>query len=126
MIPPALKQRMPAAHRVARDLVFRHIPRAVMFLRSLCWRASSIRPALVSAVRRSEGTGGKRRSVLFLHHSYYHFYYLAKALRRRGWDAVTVNLEMSGGAARQLLSWGGREFIFSPVFAIHVQPGRIL
>jgi hypothetical protein len=34
-----------------------------------------------------------RRSVLFLHNSYYHFYYLAQALRRRGWDALTVSLE---------------------------------
>ena len=29
------------------------------------------------------------RSVLFLHHSYYNFFYLAAALRRRGWDAVS-------------------------------------
>ena len=34
---------------------------------------------------------------MFLHHSYYHFYYLAQALRRRGWDAVTVSLEAPGG-----------------------------
>ena len=31
------------------------------------------------------------RSVLFLHNSYYHFLYLAAALRRRGWDAVLVS-----------------------------------
>jgi len=30
---------------------------------------------------------------VFLHNSYYHFYYLAQALRRRGWDAITVSLE---------------------------------
>jgi glycosyltransferase involved in cell wall biosynthesis len=35
----------------------------------------------------------KERSVLFLHNSYYHFYYLAEALRRRGWDAVSVSYE---------------------------------
>jgi hypothetical protein len=35
----------------------------------------------------------KRRSVLFLHNSYYHFYYLAQALRKRGWDALTVSYE---------------------------------
>lgn len=34
-----------------------------------------------------------RRSVLFLNHSYYHFWYLAQALRRRGWDAITVNAD---------------------------------
>jgi glycosyltransferase involved in cell wall biosynthesis len=33
-----------------------------------------------------------RRSVLFLHQSYYNFKYLAAALRRRGWDALAVNL----------------------------------
>jgi hypothetical protein len=35
----------------------------------------------------------KRRSALFLHHSYYHFNCLADGLRRRGWDAMTVSLE---------------------------------
>lgn len=34
-----------------------------------------------------------KRSVLFLNNSYYHFYYLAQALRRRGWDVLTVSLE---------------------------------
>lgn len=33
------------------------------------------------------------RSVLFVHHSYYHFYYLAQALRRRGWNAWSVSVE---------------------------------
>ena len=37
--------------------------------------------------------GPARRSVLFLRNSYYHFQYLAEALRRRGWDALTVNTE---------------------------------
>jgi hypothetical protein len=32
----------------------------------------------------------KRRSVLFLEHSYYNFYYLARALRARGWDALSI------------------------------------
>jgi hypothetical protein len=35
----------------------------------------------------------RRRSVVFLHNSYYNFLYLAAALRRRGWDAVSVSLE---------------------------------
>lgn len=39
----------------------------------------------------------KKRSVLFYRHSYYHFYYLAKALRQRGWDATCVNLESPTG-----------------------------
>lgn len=33
------------------------------------------------------------RSVLFLRNSYYNFFYLAAALRRRGWDAVSVSLD---------------------------------
>lgn len=39
----------------------------------------------------------KRRSVVFLHNSYYHFFYLARALRERGWDAVTVSVESPDG-----------------------------
>jgi hypothetical protein len=35
----------------------------------------------------------RRRSVVFLHNSYYNFFYLAAALRRRGWDALSVSLE---------------------------------
>jgi len=34
-----------------------------------------------------------QRSVVFVHHSYYHFYYLAKALRERGWNAWCVSTE---------------------------------
>lgn len=34
-----------------------------------------------------------RRSVVFLGNSYYNFLYLAGALRRRGWDAISVNVE---------------------------------
>jgi glycosyltransferase involved in cell wall biosynthesis len=46
----------------------------------------------VRALRR-----GDKRSVLFLRNSYYHFYYLAQALRRRGWDAVSVSFEDPNG-----------------------------
>ena len=44
------------------------------------------------ALRPNRGTASQRqqRSVVFLHHCYYNFYYLAKALRDRGWDAVSV------------------------------------
>lgn len=38
------------------------------------------------------------RSVLFLHNSYYHFFYLSQALRRRGWDALSVSLEPKDSA----------------------------
>lgn len=37
------------------------------------------------------------RSVVFLHHSYYHFYYLSAALRKRGWNAISVSLEAANG-----------------------------
>ena len=53
----------------------------------------------VAAVHSLRGKFGKRkrRSVVFLHNSYYHFFYLARALRDRGWDAVTVSLESPQG-----------------------------
>jgi len=38
-----------------------------------------------------------RRSVVFLQNSYYHFYYLARALRKRGWDALSVSFENPRG-----------------------------
>lgn len=41
--------------------------------------------------------GREARSVIFLHHSFYHFYYLALALRRRGWRAASVSLEPERG-----------------------------
>lgn len=42
-----------------------------------------------------------RRSVVFLHNAYYNFYYLARALRARGWDALSVSLENPAGANAQ-------------------------
>lgn len=36
---------------------------------------------------------GQTRSVIFVHNSYYHFFYLAQALRERGWNAWSVSLE---------------------------------
>ena len=95
--PHVLKRRMPTVHRVARDFVFRHVPCAIMFLRSLHWRAAAARPALIPAARPERRPQRTRRSVVFLNHSYYHFYYLARSLRHRGWDAMTVSLEAPGG-----------------------------
>lgn len=34
-----------------------------------------------------------KRSIIFVHHAYYHFFYLAKALRKRGWRAYSVSTE---------------------------------
>lgn len=41
------------------------------------------------------GYGPRRngRSVMFLHHCYYNFFYMAAALRKRGWDALSVSIE---------------------------------
>ncbi|MGN6148365.1 MAG: glycosyltransferase [Rhizomicrobium sp.] len=43
----------------------------------------------------------KRRSAVFLHHSYYHFGHVAAALRKRGWDAITVSVESPESPQRQ-------------------------
>jgi hypothetical protein len=43
----------------------------------------------------------QRRSVVFLHNAYYNFYYLSRALRARGWDAVSVSLENPEGPNTQ-------------------------
>lgn len=44
----------------------------------------------------------RRRSALFLHHSYYHFNQLAAGLRRRGWDALTVSITPPSAPERKL------------------------
>ena len=49
------------------------------------------------SVRASRTRGARKRSVVFLHNNYYHFRYLAAALRRRGWDAIAVSLERPDG-----------------------------
>lgn len=40
-----------------------------------------------------DASAGARRSVVFLHNAYYNFFYLARALRARGWDAISVSIE---------------------------------
>lgn len=39
----------------------------------------------------------ENRSVIFVNNSYYNFYYLAAALRKRGWDALSVSIEDPAG-----------------------------
>ena len=34
-----------------------------------------------------------KRRVIFYRNAYYYFYYLAKALRKRGWDAISVSVD---------------------------------
>jgi hypothetical protein len=43
----------------------------------------------------------KRRSVLFVHNSYYHFNTLAAALQKRGWDAMTISVEPPSSPQRR-------------------------
>jgi glycosyltransferase involved in cell wall biosynthesis len=40
---------------------------------------------------------GLHRSVVLVNNSYYNFYYLAAALRKRGWDALSVSIEDPNG-----------------------------
>ncbi len=63
-------------------------------------RRSGRRPAPPFDRRRSnlEPTLNPRRSVLFLHNNYYQHFYLAQALRQRGWDALCVSLEPPHGS----------------------------
>ncbi len=56
----------------------------------------------------------KERSVVFLHNSYYHFYYLAKALRKRGWDAISVSYEDPINGANVNYYHGEDINLFSP------------
>ena len=44
-------------------------------------------------LRNNRPVSSGKRSVVFYQHCYYHHYYLAKALARRGWDAISVSLE---------------------------------
>jgi hypothetical protein len=43
----------------------------------------------------------QRRSAVFLHNSYYHFNCISAALRKRGWDAITVSLEAPDSPQQQ-------------------------
>lgn len=56
------------------------------------------KPALLPEVTYSQV---RRRSAIFLHNNYYHFNVLADALRKRGWDAMTVSVESPTSPQRQ-------------------------
>jgi hypothetical protein len=56
------------------------------------------KPALLPAVTYPQV---RRRSAVFLHNNYYHFNVLADALRKRGWDAMTVSVESPDSPQRQ-------------------------
>jgi hypothetical protein len=55
-------------------------------------------PETTSTILPPPANSGTTRSVLFVHNSYYHFLYLAAALRRRGWDALSLSMEDPEGA----------------------------
>lgn len=55
----------------------------------------------------------KPRSVLFLHNGYYHHFYMAKALRQRGWDAISASLEPEDGP-NSLYSHGQDICLYDP------------
>ena len=44
----------------------------------------------------------KRRSAVFLNNNYYHYNHLSDALRKRGWDTLTVSLESKDSSDRFL------------------------
>ena len=54
-------------------------------------KARTVVPGRCTGYGRERDLG--RRSVLFIHNCYYNFFYLAAALRRRGWDAVAASIE---------------------------------
>ncbi|MGQ0810791.1 MAG: glycosyltransferase [Nitrospiraceae bacterium] len=97
MLRKLLKERFPVLHWIVRTIVREAIPQLKRFLRSLSWRARVEQRRAIGYVHACRIRIERRRSVVFLHHSYYHFYYLARALRRRGWDAICVNLENPRG-----------------------------
>jgi hypothetical protein len=53
----------------------------------LSFQGTSVEPQTLKSAK------PKSRSVVFLHNSYYNFYYLAAALRERGWDALSVSVD---------------------------------
>ncbi len=53
---------------------------------------SSLQAAVAGSGALGSQDGNTRRSIVFLHNAYYNFLYLAKALRKRGWDAVSVDV----------------------------------
>lgn len=57
------------------------------------YRPDDYRPPFGDLVDLLAPEPGQTRSVIFIHHSYYHFYYLAQALRRRGWNAWSLSVE---------------------------------
>ncbi|MDQ8040137.1 MAG: hypothetical protein REH83_07015, partial [Rickettsiella sp.] len=45
----------------------------------------------------------KKRSVVFIGNCYYSFYYLAEALKKRGWDALSIDIHSHSTSEKQFL-----------------------
>src|SRR5437867_11446411 len=88
-----LKRRAPLLHRIVRNVVYKPFQAVFCRLRAFRWRSVSLSHYGFWILKAGARSPRANRSVVFLHNSYYHFYYLAQALRRRGWDAITVSLE---------------------------------
>lgn len=79
--------------------------------------SGAVNPLAIDAVRTAP-TQKSRRSVLFLHNSYYNFLYLAAALRKRGWDAISVSVEDPNGPHARF--YHGEDInLFDPDPAVH-------
>lgn len=58
------------------------------------FQSSDVLPEIQNLFNHIGKTPNKNsRSVVFVHNCYYNFYYLAAALRKRGWDAICVSVE---------------------------------
>lgn len=80
---------------------------------------------LIAGVLRPEGSVQPGHSVVFLGQAYYHFYYLAAALRRRGWDAVLVSFEDPQGPNAPFYHGDDLNF-YSPSVAVMAQIMRAI
>jgi glycosyltransferase involved in cell wall biosynthesis len=59
------------------------------------WESAWLLPS--GFLREQQHSRSQSRSVVFLGNCYYNFFYLAAALRRRGWDALSVSVEAPDG-----------------------------
>jgi hypothetical protein len=62
-------------------------------LSDLRWKAAQAQNSTPAAAAASK----TQRSVVFVNNAYYNFFYLARALRDRGWDAINVSVENPDG-----------------------------
>lgn len=85
-----LKRLEPGVHQILANPEANFASRWSLFTEAVKWRRFASLAKFVPRFRGRRTSNRETRSVVFLHHCYYNFYYLAKALRRRGWDAISV------------------------------------